>query len=318
MFNESSIAKTVGFGPIVRYRSYWAGHFYSVLSYLRYHNGLEYPGNKMATLGVEDWSLSQLRGSAPLNFFEKIDRYMANLGFQYLMASLLNTRSARPVAETLISEIERLWNITFDKTIDSRMFYVSGRDSDLSNGLNLRFTDVFPPEDTLSDGEKRNVIANSDLCLILKKFDRLDSVGIFGEVEGLKGDQIFLDSFWKRKSQYCAYAFGVRKEQGSAVHYQIVYLEGLYRVLITFQADHFVVGDFRSTLWWIHYLFQNGPLRKANIQDEEFGYFYSILQRNWNQPISNVLALIEQHMGQDDVVESVPGASPIITNLTSK
>ncbi|OEZ99485.1 hypothetical protein JAB9_21290 [Janthinobacterium sp. HH107] len=317
MFDESGLAKTVNFGPIGRYRSYWAGHFYSVLRCLRYHNGLEYPGRKMANYGVEDWSLSQLRGSAPANFFEKINQFMVNWGFQYLMASLLNTRSASPVVEQLILEIERLWGLKFDKGLTNYMFHVSGRDSDLSHGLDLLFADVFPSIINLSANQKHDAIAESDLCLILQNPNNLQKVGIFGEVEGLKGDKILLNSFWKKKSQYCVYAFGVRKEQGSSVHYQVRHLDGLYRVLITFQADHFVVNDFQNTLWWLHYLFQNGPSRKVDIRDEEFGYFYSTLQRNWNRPISEVLELISQHMGEDDAIESVPGASPIITNLTS-
>lgn len=318
MFDESGIAKSVNFGPIGRYRSYWAGHFYSVLRCLRYHNGLEYPGRKMANYGLEDWSLSQLRGSAPANFFEKINQYMINWGFQYLMASLLNTRTAAPVVEKLILELERLWDLKFDEALSNYMFHVSGRDSDLSHGLDLLFADVFPSSQTLSADQIQDVIANSDLCLTLKNPNSLLKVGIFGEVEGLKGEKILRDSFWKRKNQYCVYAFGVRKEQGSSVHYQVRYLDGLYRVLITFQVDHFVVTDFRTTIWWFHYLFQNGPFRKVDISDEEFGYFYNILQRNWNQPISEVLEIISQYMGEDDIVESVPGVSPIITNLTSR
>lgn len=318
MLNETGIAKTVNFSPIGRYRSYWAGHFYSVLRCLRYHNGLEYPGRKMAKLGLEDWSLSQLRGSAPANFFEKIDQFMANWGFQYLMASLLNTRPAGPVVESLISEIERLWDIKFNKALSSYEFYVSGRDSELSRGLDLLFADIFPSTVQPSANEKRDVIANSDLCLILENPKNLAKVGIFGEVEGHKGNKILLDSFWQKKSPYCVYAFGVRREQGSSVHYQVRYLDGLYRVLITFQANHFVVADFQTTLWWFHYLFQNGPFRRFNIRDEELGYFYNILQRNWNQPISEILELIARYMYEDDVVESIPGASPIITNLMSK
>lgn len=315
MFDDSGIVQTVNFGPISRYRSYWASHFYSVLRCLRYHNGLEYPGRKMSNYGVEDWSLSQLRGVAPANFFEKINQFMVNWGFQYLMASLLNTRSAAPVVEELISTIEQLWEIKFDNALTNYKFHVSGRDSDLSHGLELLFADVFPPTSGLNFDKKNDVIADSDLCLILEAPDNLTKVGIFGEVEGLKGEKILRDSFWKQKSQYCVYAFGVRKEQGSSVHYQVRYLDGLYRVLITFQVHHFVVRDFQSTLWWFHYLFQNGPTRKSDIRDEEFGYFYNILQRDWNQPISEVLEIISQHIDDGDVIESTPGVSPIITDL---
>lgn len=318
MISNSEIAKAVSFGPIGRYRSYWAGHFYSVLRCLRYHNGLEYPGRKMASFGLHDWSLSQLRGSAPSNFFEKINQFMVNWGFQYLMASLLNTRPAGPVVDRLLLELERLWDVKFDDALSNYEFHVSGRDSELSHGLDLLFADIFPSSTYLNRDIRGNIIADSDLCLILKKPKSLEKIGIFGEVEGLKGDRVLLDSFWKKKSRYCVYAFGVRKEQGSSVYYQVRHLDGLHRVLITFQADHFVVRDFQTTLWWFHYLFQNGPFRKSNIQDEELGYFYNILQRNWNQPISDVLEIISQYMNEDDVVESIPGVSPIITNITSR
>lgn len=318
MVNGPGIAKPLNFEPIVRYRSYWAGHFYSVLRCLRYHNGLEYPGRKMLGMGVEDWSLAQLRGSAPPDFFGHINQYMNNWGFQYLLVSLLNSRPALPVVEALITEIEKLWNVTFDKAFSHYNFRISGRDSDLSAGLDLLFSKVFPANFELTESQKQDVIDDSDLCLILTKPGSLEKKGIFGEVEGLKGIKILRESFWRKKSGHCVYAFGVNKEQGSAVDYQVRYLDGLYRVLITFQANNFVVKDFQNTLWWFHYLFQNGPFRKSQITDEELGYFYNILQMNWNKPISEVLSLIEQHIGDDDIVTAVPGASPIITSLLSK
>ena len=318
MVNGSSIATPLNFAPIVRYRSYWAGHFFSVLRCLRYHNGLEYPGRKMLNFGVEDWSLSELRGSAPPDFFGKINQYMNNWGFQYLLVSLLNSRPAFPVVEALIGEIERLWSVTFDKTFSNYEFKISGKDSDLSAGLGLLFTKVFPDNNQLTPAQKQDVIDDSDLCLLLTKPEALERKGIFGEVEGLKGSKILLDSFWKKKSNHCVYAFGVNKEQGNVVDYQVRFIDGLYRVLITFQSGNFVVQDFQATLWWFHYLFQNGPFRKALIPDEETGYFYNILQMNWNKPISEVLAIIEEHMWNDDVVIATPGASPIITSLLSK
>lgn len=318
MVSGPSIAKPLNFAPIVRYRSYWAGHFYSVLRCLRYHNGLEYPGRKMLNMGVEDWSLSQLRGSAPPDFFGRINQYMNNWGFQYLLVSLLNSRPALPVVEALISEIERLWNVTFDKTFSNYEFKISGKDSDLSAGLDLLFAKVFPSNQPLTQLQKQDVIDDSDLCLILTRPGYVEKKGVFGEVEGLKGFKIHRSSFWKKKSIHCVYAFGVNEEQGSVVDYRVRYLDGIYRVLITFQSGNFVVKDFQTTLWWFHYLFQNGPLRKALIADEEVGYFYNILKMNWNRPISEVLDLIDQHVGGDDVVIATPGASPIITSLLSK
>lgn len=79
-----------------------------------------------------------------------------------------------------------------------------------------------------------------------------------------------------------------------------------------------MVQDFQSTLFWIEHLFRNRPLTRDQIKDEEFGYFYNILIMNWNKPISEVLSLISLHMGPDDVVESVPGASPIITSIHNR
>lgn len=312
------LARPLSFALIDRHRSYWAGHFYSVLQCLRYHNGLEYPGRKLVEFGAEDWSLAQLRGSAPSDFFGRIYQQMTNWGFQYLLVSLLNSRLAIPVVEALIAELERLWNVTFDKAFNSYNFCISGKDSDLSAGLDLMFAEVFPADYSLTYFEKQAVINNSDICLILNKPGSLEKKGVFGEIEGLKGYRIRRNSFWAAKSDYCVYAFGVSREQGSAVDYQVRNLDGINRVLITFQTEHFVVQDFQSTLWWFQWLFQNGPLIKPLIADAEIGYFYNILQMNWNKPVSNVLSLIEQHMGGDDIIAAVPGVSPIVPNLLSK
>lgn len=312
------LARPLSFGLIDRHRSYWAGHFYSVLQCLRYHNGLEYPGRKLVEFGAQDWSLAQLRGSAPIDFFGRIYQHMTNWGFQYLLVSLLNSRLAIPVVNALIAELERLWSVTFDKAFNSYNFRISGRDSDLSAGLDLLFSEVFPAGFELTTAQKQTVIDYSDICLILNKPGSLEKKGIFGEIEGLKGNKIILDSFWKNKSDYCVYAFGVSREQGSDVDYQVQNLNGFQRVLITFQTEHFVVKDFQNTLWWFQWIFQNGPFSKPFITDPEIGYFCNILQMNWNKPVSNVLTLIEQHMGGDDIIASVPGVSPIIPNLLSK
>lgn len=319
--NGSSLLTPVNLGVILYPRSYWASHFYSVLECLRYHNTLEYPGRRLEAEGIQDWSLLQLRGFLPKNFFAKIDQPIQNWGFQYFLVSLLNDRMGAPAADALISAINEIWSVNIGCGDSEREFRISGADSDLSAGIDAHFDYIFPSRVPLDTQTQSAVINDSDLCLIVKKREEDSSreyvrYAVFGEVEGLHGHRLTRPSFWQKKSAYRVFAIGVVREEGTGFYINTRFIDGYHRVLLTFQSQNPVVVDFRTTLWWMQNLLEAGPLgrRPAGLA-EELGYFLDLLTKNWKTPISELLTIIGNHVRRSDLVESVPFPTTIITNL---
>ncbi len=319
--DDSGLLRPLDLGLISYPKSYWASHFYAVLQCLRYHNGLEYPGRKLLLEGIDDWSLVQLRGFLPRDFFEKIDQVMQNWGFQYFLVSLLNDRMGAPAVDAMIREINHVWGVHIGSGESYHHFRISGSDSDLSKGLGAHFDHIFPSRETLDSGAQQAVIDDSDLCLVVRKRkedspDGYVRYGVFGEVEGLKGDQLTWPSFWERKSAFRVFAIGVVKEKGTGFYIQTRHIDGNDRVILTFQSEHPVVKDFRDTLWWFKNLLNSGPMaRRPSGVNEEVSYFLELLGRNWKTPISQLLPLVGNHVRRGDLVDSEPSPTTIITNL---
>lgn len=322
MPSGSGIATALNFAPIVKQRSYWATHFVSLLECLRFHNTLQWPGSKMSAIGKERWSLSDLRAEAPANFFSLIYQQVNNWGFQYFLVTMLNSPESKPIVEALISEIDRLFGSNFDIVSDTYHFRISGRDSNLSKGLDGYITDIFPYVDPMDFVKSRSIMDNSDLCLTIDSDNfgglKTKKYGVFGEVEGLHGDFLSRNGYWKNKSEYCIYAFGVVKEKGGKVFLSTREIAGVERILITFQADHFVVNDFLTALWWINNIFQNGASANLppNIGEEE-AHFLNMIRSNFNADLDDLIELMSAHISSKDVIIINPGLSKLIPNIRS-
>ena len=77
--------------PIIPgHKSYWATHFCSVFECLHYHTTLEESPRKLDQF--PNWSMSDLRGNLPTNFFYYLKRWVYNWGFQYFIANYLNQK----------------------------------------------------------------------------------------------------------------------------------------------------------------------------------------------------------------------------------
>ena len=191
---------------ITNYKSYWATHFYSVLKCLDSHKNLMNSPMKLECFPL--WSLALLRGELPPNFFDKIESYMANWGFQYFLASFFNQKLSSNIVIELIERLENIYNVKFSRSLDLFEFYVSGGDSSLSYELNKIFTSVFPYKLNGIVSNRRDLIAYSDLCLVLEDSDTETKVGIFGEVEGIYGNKFNTEKYWGKKQDFCVFAIG--------------------------------------------------------------------------------------------------------------
>jgi hypothetical protein len=316
------LAQPLNLGIIANQRSYWSTHFYSVLECLRYHNTLQWPGRKLSDIGKVNWSLEDLRGVAPPNFFQLIDANMRNWGMQYFLATFLNRKEAEPIVQGLINKLSELWGGTFGNS--EYRFYISGRDSDLGRAVDLKFDEIYPKKVLLDEPNRQKIIDFSDLCMILKSKDYFDEqgnpkrLGLFGEVEGNKGDDLFQASYWSGKSNYCVFAFGVVDEPGSGAFISSKLVGQVNRALVTLQTNHSVVKDFRTVLWWMAHLFTYGrfSLLPPNI-DEELGFFLNFIKSRFDTDIVDLIAEMGAFVHPDDVIQSSPGPSTIITKINA-
>jgi hypothetical protein len=293
-------------------------HFYSIIECMRFHTRLEYPTRDFRVL-QPDWSLNSLRGVTPPSFFATIERYMRNWGFQYFLVSFLNSYEMKPLVEALIKKIGDMYDVQFGTALSDREFHISGKDSDLSRGLDLLFADVFPSALLNQPPDRRSLVENTDICLLLTDpRNSLQRVGIFGEVEGHHGEYLRRRSYWSDKNNlYSVFAIGVMPEEGRGIYLETRTFNGVDRVLITIQAQHPVASDFRLALHWIQQLFNNGPALRCEIWDNELSYFVDLIKKNWHVPTSELMRTLRTYIARGDVVESEPGPTSLIVNLQS-
>jgi hypothetical protein len=283
---------------------------------------LQWPGRKLSDLGKVNWSLEDLRSVAPPNFFQMIDANMRNWGMQYFLATFLNRSEAEPIVNAMISRLSEVWSSPFGTT--DYQFYISGRDSDLGRQVGLNFDEIFPRKILLDEPNRQKIIDFSDLCMILRSKEHFDErgnfkrLGLFGEVEGNKGGDIFRTSYWSGKSNYCVFALGVIDEPGDGAFINTKRVGEVDRVLVTLQTEHSVVKDFRTVIWWMAHLFNYGrfSLLPPNI-DEELGFFLNLLKNHFDKDIVDVISELGEFVHPDDVISSNPGPSTIITKINA-
>lgn len=221
-----------------------------------------------------------------------------------------------PLARELIRRIEDLYEVSFRRS--DYKFHISGNDSDLSRGLGRRFDNVFPSNLLNVSPDRQSLLDNTDICLIISDpYDAGSSVvGIFGEVEGHHGEYISRASYWARKNnRYVVFAIGVVPEAGKGVYIETREFDGVDRVLVTFEAEHFIVKDFRLALHWIEQLFHNGPGYRCEINDDDLKFFVDLVKKNWHVPTSELLRVLQLYTSSKDLVEVEPGLSSVIPGI---
>lgn len=279
-------------------RSYWATHFYSVLKCIDSHKQLAHSPRKFKEFPV--WILSLLRGNLPLNFFNEVESYVQNWGVQYFLASFFNQKLGGHLVIELLERLEDLYGICFNRDLDSFAFHISGRDSALSHRLNDRFTEIFPfhaSQDCVS-----NLIAYSDLCLILDNSFNGGAVAIFGEVEGIYGTKFRSEKYWGAKQEFCVFGIGTVQGNQKQIWFEETRHNGVDRVLLMIEKSHFIVMDFSQTIRCLKWLFLNGPEFEDFTGDDEFRWFANEIRARWSDPIESVFSFLEGYIDGGDLV----------------
>ncbi len=256
-----------------------------------------------------------MRGNLPLNFFESIQDYLYNWGFQYFLASFLNQNVSGGIVRKMIEMLSEIHKVNFSDSLNEYYFHISGLDSSLSENLSSHFTAIFPPEIKDAKSNIRTIIDKSDLCLILRNPITNEKVGIFGEVEGLHGNKLKLESYWKNKQDSCVFSFGVVNGSNKQCFVEPIHVGGVERVGVFFERTHFVVDDFNLVISQLKLLFVHGPRERLSRGDEEFDYFINMFVRYWNRPVVELLEELRKFIDGRDLVGQMPEKLSIITSL---
>lgn len=314
ILKPNSISKPINLSPISSYRSYWATHFYAILNCLYKHKGLEYSFLK---LDSNPKTLATMRGSLPYNFFFKIKQHIINWGFQYYLVNFLNYQNgSKFIVERLITEIEYRYNVVFSNYLENYKFYVSGQDSELLSQLHKIEFDIFPKGKYILEYERNNILRFSDLCLLLTD-EQGSKVGIFGEVEGLRGNSLKKISYWEGKQDAIVFGLGVSQNSQND---QITYDYYNHKIIITFDVKNQIITDFYDVIDTFEHIFLSYPncrsLYKRIPSYAEFDFFLDLIIKNWNKPIGILLFELEDYIHPDDIVGDVQEQNlSIITDI---
>jgi hypothetical protein len=268
---QTMIIQPISLGILTNNKSYWANHFYSIIQTMHYHNNLKYKLYNFDTL-------SSMRGTLPLNFFNDIEQYLKNWGFQYFLVNFLNyDNSASSIVKELIKKLSKEYNVKFSKKLTQYTFYIAGSNSKLTYQLKDKFTELFPSELNESKGNKNNIINRSDICLVLTNPNINKKVGIFGEVEGLKGYNLNRASYWNNKQDFSVFSFGVISGNNKKVYFDNFMLNNVNKIPCFFEQSNPIIIDFWKTLAYMKSLFTNG-IYKYNLctKNDEFDFFLKV------------------------------------------
>lgn len=311
-WTSSALVTPISAGIIENQKSYWANHFFSVIQCLDAQKGFKYSPRRID--GYPLWSLSSLRGHLPPNFFEVVQDYLKNWGFQYFLVSYLNQKTASNLVQEVVNRLGLLYGVSFSKQLTEYSFHISGNDSALSDGLKNNFSEVFP----LAVGNNKpnidKIIANSDICLVLNNPEINSKVGIFGEVEGIYGNKIRNQYFWNDKSDFCVFNIGMIDGKTKQCFIENVTFNNSKKVNLYFEKEHFVARDFYITLDWFKQLLMYGPHFSLKANNEEFDYFINYLKLNWARPACDLLEHIGLFLDGSDLVGRSTTEIPIIVD----
>jgi len=300
---------------IESHKSYWATHFCSALECVHHHS-IEQSPQKLPQF--PNWTLSDLRGNLPTNFFYHLKRFIYNFGFQYFATHYLNQRLGNTIVDALIGKLQEHFDVKFNVKLNNYWFFVSGWDSKLSGNLNGQFDEIFPRKSGMQPPVIYEVIKNSDICLVLYNSEEKCNVGIFGEIEGNKGYKLSTNNFWINKSDYCVFAIGVVKGKNKESYIETHYCNGAPKINILFEAEHHVVSDFHLVVDCLELLLLQGPSSKQNPRDEEFGFFVNHLKINWNKPVIEILSFFHSMIDYNEFVGKVDGSLPFMASIQAK
>lgn len=313
--SSSELSRVLNFGIIEHPKSYWATHFLSILRCLHYHKMLTHKAQNLHSF--PNWTLGDMRGNLPGDFFTTIRASLKNWGFQYFLQSFLNKKMSVTILNNILDILQRKYSDSYPDQFTHGTFYLSGIDSTLSMNLQNKFTDIWPSKLKDKEPNIQKLISHSDLCLILSRKSDPKRIAIFGEVEGNHGGSLRKDSYWKGKNDFCVFSIGVEKGINKTCTIETTHCNGVDRANVTFAHDHLVVLDFDFIIQQFAALFSNGPQTRIQTRVDEVDFFINFIKKYWNTPYQTLETELCKYVSESDLVGMMNTDVPIITDIQS-
>lgn len=289
-------------------KSYWAMHFCSVLETLYEHKQLEFNIQK-STHYSQPKTLASFVGASEQGFFARMRESVRNWGLQYFLCHYLASNDGNMLFNKLIEQISNNYNFDLLRNYHSYGVFVCGIDS-YSGAEFLRNTNA-----SIFGYTEKNIvnvwddIKYVDLCILIRRNigDTLDSA-LLGEVEGNKGQKLFVNSGWGKKSSMCLFGVGVKQGE-TEISIQNIRLENSVKTIATLGSEHSVIDDFHAAIGLMEiFLSMNHQHKICTVLGQS--EIIEIIRSNWNSPVDG---LIETLRG---FINRAEGASIGINPLT--
>lgn len=289
-------------------KSYWAMHFCSILETLYEHKYLEFNIQKSIYYSHPK-TMASFVGTSEQGFFARMRESVQNWGLQYFLCHYLASTDGYKLFNELIDHISDNYDFDLLKNFHSYGVFVCGIDS-YSGAEFLQNTNA----EIFGYTEKSIVnvwedIKYVDLCILVRRYegDTLDSA-LLGEVEGNKGQKLFRNSGWGKKSSMCLFGVGVKQGE-TEISIQNVKLENSIKTVAILGSEHSVIDDFHVAIGLMEvFLSMNYQHKVVKIPGQY--EIIEIIRNNWFNPVEE---LIETLRG---FINRVDGASLGINPLT--
>jgi hypothetical protein len=296
-------------------KAYWANHFASILECIHYHKQLQFSPSSLPAYPT--WSLSDLRGNMPENFFLVLNGYVRNWGFQYFIAQYLNQKCGSIIVEKLMERLQEYYPREFPDDLNRVWFFVSGSDSAMSNYLQENYDGIYPEVINGVEADIDKLKRNSDLCMVISTLSENKRLGVFGEVEGNNGYKLETRGFWSDKPLHCVFGVGVISGESKSHFIEAYNGYDAPKVNVFFESSHHVVSDFLVGVSCVENLLRTGPRTNPliNSKDDELDFFVSHLRNNWNVPILDIISFLHKFIDFRDYVGKNINILPYVPSI---
>ncbi|MDC5408956.1 hypothetical protein OHW82_11375 [Acinetobacter baumannii] len=317
--HSERLSEILSFMPVQTFE-YWSSHFAAVLQCLHNHTYLKYKPHNL--INYPDWSIADLRGNYEYHFFNELQTYINNWGFQYFLLNFLNHPSSVIIVQTIAQALHDEYQAKFLSELNYYKYVMSGTDSLLTDKVLLNKTRTFLTSNSSSE-VNYHIADNSDLAIIFSNGSEAnfyDSLAVYGEVEGNDGKTLLTERFWRRKHPDCLFGIGITPSRShlkkfgfSKKHFKDitpsitlnwVKVDRKYKIVILIEKEHAIVQDFYDSIQAFKDILIQGRSYRAYSQfNAPFKEATNILFNGLHTPIPLLLQQFKLYSDPELIIE---------------
>jgi hypothetical protein len=304
--------------------AYWAMHYCSLFETLYEHKTLEHSFQRPYFDDISP-TLHNLMANAGFSFFQNIKQSMKNFGLQSLLCHYLTSREGSHVFFNIMTNLSNHYN--YELSTNDYGVFISCKDFASGSKFISENNPILLGYRNLSHSDAAQKVTYADLCFLFKKEDR--NLAVLGEVEGNKGGELLLKSFWsKKKGDYYSFGIGVKKR--SKKNYRTSYPEPSnitgewinteygWKYIVIIESDHYLVDDFHSAIDTLQTLLTFGSNHKGNYVPYLIPIL-NLIREYWNRDIIDLIKILRTFLISDKfaTLGTNPLSAKTLPNISS-